>query len=274
MKKAFLNHIIGEIQDCELNNKETDQVELAGWNEFSDYQEKLEEARKKLLSANKKDESKNKPSISTTTTEEEKTKAPFNPFQTSNKPTSFGGGSLFQGPSPTNASNNGSSAPPKFTGFSFVPKQTSTPTAASTATAKATTENADGEYGFPKEKPEEALSAENPDETCVFESSAKHYKLIDKVWKDHGKGKLRLYSHKSSANTHRLVIRNTVGKVQLNIAIGKGMTFEKVDGKKNGRVRFLAMEAGKTEATVIMLMVTLDKIDTLIGELKKMAGAE
>lgn len=117
------------------------------------------------------------------------------------------------------------------------------------------------------EKADDKKSAHKSNEPCcVFECPAKLFKLIQKSWKDFGSGELQLHSNK------QLVIRNkSTGRLQLKTTVAKGMVFEKLKKKK---IMFKAMEVGEQEGTLALLHVNLDKIDSLVKELKNMSGSE
>jgi len=71
----------------------------------------------------------------------------------------------------------------------------------------------------------------------------------------------------------RLVMRNNVGKVQLNFGISKGMPFEKVPRKNNKGVVccFAVLEAGKAPVSLVF-MVTKNDLDPLHSKLEEMAS--
>lgn len=138
-------------------------------------------------------------------------------------------------------------------------------------TAPAASSASQDEDAFPREKPEVALRESNNDEECLFEVKAKHFVLTGEGWKGRGSGTLRVYKNKLLANKKRLVIRNVVGKVQLNVSLANGMTFQKVVPKrasKNASFQFHAkLEEGK-EMTLIMISVAHDKIIALLNILE------
>lgn len=140
----------------------------------------------------------------------------------------------------------GSSATPPFSGFSLRGKPAPTTTPLKTADASAQDEDS-----FPEEKPDEALRENNPDEECVYEVKAKYYKRGNNEWKNHGTGNLRINVHKTLSKK-RLVMRNTVGKVQLNVALHQGMQLQQVPNKKLGGVQFYAkLEDGRDRKSVV-----------------------
>lgn len=123
------------------------------------------------------------------------------------------------------------------------------------------------------EKPEEALSdTTNTDETTVFSVRGKYFQLKENKWNDRGIGKIQLYQHKINSNQKRLVMRNTVGKVQLNVSIGKGMSFEKAVRKKSGAIRFLGVLEEGGDPTPIMLLVSHESLDPFHSALENMAA--
>jgi len=127
-----------------------------------------------------------------------------------------------------------------FTGFSFGGAK-ATPMPVTTSAAGATT-TADGdENGFPKEEREAVAKEENKDENVLYEVRAKLYKFSDGGLKASDAGPVQLLQRKDDPSKKRLVMRNDVGKVRLNEAIGKGMTLKKreiVKGRSTGSVMF------------------------------------
>ncbi|CAM9860571.1 unnamed protein product [Discosporangium mesarthrocarpum] len=130
-------------------------------------------------------------------------------------------------------------SPPK-TGFTFNPKGFgATPTPAPftgfqvpggglgmaappvSAALTASTE----EDAMPKEKPAAMARADGEeDEEVTLEVRAKLYRFSkeERTWADLGVGKLRLMRNKSTDN-RRIVLRNDMGKVVLNVATYQGM---------------------------------------------------
>uniref|UniRef100_A0A7S2KZ98 RanBD1 domain-containing protein n=1 Tax=Leptocylindrus danicus TaxID=163516 RepID=A0A7S2KZ98_9STRA len=141
----------------------------------------------------------------------------------------------------TNNSQTSAAATTKpFTGFSFGGAK-ATPMPVTTSAAGATT-TADGdENGFPKEEREAVAKEENKDENVLYEVRAKLYKFSDGGLKASDAGPVQLLQRKDDPSKKRLVMRNDVGKVRLNEAIGKGMTLKKreiVKGRSTGSVMF------------------------------------
>jgi hypothetical protein len=69
----------------------------------------------------------------------------------------------------------------------------------------------------------------------------------------------------------RFVMRNQIGKVQLNVGVGKGMDFVKVGGKQSS-VRFMAPEDVGADIGQWMLKVKPDNLDKFHAQLQKMAA--
>eukprot|EP00814_Leptocylindrus_danicus_P022151 CAMPEP_0116044496 /NCGR_PEP_ID=MMETSP0321-20121206/27030_1 /TAXON_ID=163516 /ORGANISM="Leptocylindrus danicus var. danicus, Strain B650" /LENGTH=233 /DNA_ID=CAMNT_0003525595 /DNA_START=404 /DNA_END=1101 /DNA_ORIENTATION=- len=155
---------------------------------------------------------------------------PASPAASTTKPFTFGA---------TPASPAAATTKP-FTGFSFGGAK-ATPMPVTTSAAGATT-TADGdENGFPKEEREAVAKEENKDENVLYEVRAKLYKFSDGGLKASDAGPVQLLQRKDDPSKKRLVMRNDVGKVRLNEAIGKGMTLKKreiVKGRSTGSVMF------------------------------------
>ena len=86
---------------------------------------------------------------------------------------------------------------------------------------------------------------------------------------------LRLYRHKTTSK-QRIVIRNEIGKVQFNVAVSKGMTFEKViNSTKKGKatfVKFLACEDPEKGLETFMIQVKPESVDKLHSTLEGMVA--
>ena len=104
---------------------------------------------------------------------------------------------------------------------------------------------------------------------------AKKLKYENSHWKKYGTGVLRLYRHKVTKK-QKLVLRNEIGKIQLNLAIGKGMAFTKEvkNGKKGvaAYVRFMAVEDPKKGVENFMLQVKPEDVDKLHSVLEGMVA--
>ena len=99
------------------------------------------------------------------------------------------------------------------------------PSASAPAPASAPGENSDA---MPKEDPTQLGKEENTEEDLLLEIRTKYYRFKKgDGWKDRGVGILKCMKHKTSGAC-RIVMRNSIGKVGLNVAVGKGMEFEKV----------------------------------------------
>ena len=98
---------------------------------------------------------------------------------------------------------------------------------------------------------------------------------FDNGWKKYGTGVLRLYRHKTTSK-QRMVIRNEIGKVQFNVGISKGMTFEKIiNDTKKGKatfVKFGACEDPEKGLEAFMLQVKPEAIDKLHSVLEGMVA--
>lgn len=124
-------------------------------------------------------------------------------------------------------------------------------------------------------KVEKIEAEENTEEEILYEVRAKHIKFVDSSWKKYGAGVLRLYKHKATGK-HRMVIRNEIGKVQFNVGVSKGMTFEKIiKNTKKGKacfVKFVAVEDVSKGLESFMLQVKPDAVDKLHETLEGMVA--
>lgn len=150
--------------------------------------------------------------------------------------------------------------------FSFGAPASSSP--ADTAASAAASNNDDPASNPDDGKIDKVEQEENADEEILHEVRAKRMTLEDNQWKKYGTGVLRVYRHKVTSK-HRIVIRNEIGKVQFNVGVSKGMTFEKIikDGKKGKAafIRFMAVEDVSKGTQAFMLQVKPECVDGLIN---------
>ena len=179
-----------------------------------------------------------------------------------------------------------SGAVPKFGGFNFpsapaVPVNTpvansgfsfggvssdSKPAAPAAAAANGGGEDDDEE--IPEEPPTVVEALVNTEETAIYEVKSKIYKFNseEKQWKDRATGICRLLKHNTSG-LMRIVARNSVGKVALNIGIGKTFEFIKISGKGGG-VRFIAKN--EDEVGSWMIRVKAEHLDAFYDKCESM----
>ena len=148
-----------------------------------------------------------------------------------------------------------------------------TPVNTTQATTTAAASNDDDPTSNPDDgKIEKIESEENTEEDTLYEVRAKHMKIENGAWKKYGTGVLRVYKHKQTSK-HRVVIRNSIGKVQFNVGLSKGMKFEKVikDGKKGKStfVSFGAVEDVAKGMESFMIQVKPESVDALHDALSK-----
>ena len=167
------------------------------------------------------------------------------------------------------------SKPPPFS-FGAPPYATPTFTSAQTATSGDGNNEEEDPTSNPGDgKVDKVEQEENTEEEILYQVRAKHMKFEDKTWKKFGAGILRLYRHKTTSK-HRMVIRNEIGKVQFNVGISKGMTFDKII--KNGKqgkatfAKFMAVEDASKGPEAFMLQVKPDCLDKLHETLTKMVA--
>ncbi|KAL7472444.1 hypothetical protein ACHAXS_012776 [Conticribra weissflogii] len=206
------------------------------------------------------------------------------------------GAASFPAPTPAKpfaAFDFGASSAPSAGSFSFTSKNNSdTPAASATAPTKtfsfgsipppsssvgsvtASSNNDDDPTANPDDGKVTIEQEENKDEDVLMELRAKHLKCVDGKWKKFGAGVLRLYRHKETSK-HRMVLRNEIGKVQLNLAVSKGMPLEKhlKKGSKGtaAYVSFAAVEKEDAGMERFMLQVKPEELDKLHCALSEMA---
>lgn len=149
------------------------------------------------------------------------------------------------------------------------------PAAQSSGGSSIPTANEDDPTSNPDDGKLDIGKEENEDEKVLYEVRARLIKMTDGKWTKLGVGVLRLYSNKKT-EMKRMVLRNEVGKVMFNVAIGKGMKFIKSSQKtKKGevwRVRFMAVEDEKEGAKQIMLNVKKEDVDEFHDKLEELAA--
>ena len=114
---------------------------------------------------------------------------------------------------------------------------------------------------------------ENKDEDKLYEVKARLLRMIDGGWKAGGVGLLRLYRN-NKTSTQRMVLRNDIGKVMFNVAVSKGMVFNKqVQETKKGKKCYVAFGAVEDESEGLknfMFNVAASDLDTFYEQLQKM----
>ncbi|GMH58437.1 hypothetical protein TrRE_jg10627 [Triparma retinervis] len=127
--------------------------------------------------------------------------------------------------------------------------------------------SADAGDSMPKEDPTQLGKEENTEEDLLLEVRCKYYRFKKgDGWKDRGVGILKCYRHKTQGSC-RIVMRNSIGKVGLNVAVGKGMEFEKIGGKQSS-VKFIAMD--EEGVGQIMLKTRPENLDKFHSTLTSM----
>lgn len=116
---------------------------------------------------------------------------------------------------------------------------------------------------------------ENAEEETLHEVRAKLVRSEAGQWKKYGAGILRLYRHRKTGKG-RMVIRNQIGKVQFNVGVSRGMTFEKVTkSTKKGEaayVKFAAVEDASKGLEQCMLQVKPACLEKLHATLEGMVA--
>ena len=133
----------------------------------------------------------------------------------------------------------------------------------------------------------------NTEEDILFEVRAKPFRLstcvkeqpsfegANHVWTKSSAGSLKLYRHKTTRKT-RLVQRNAIGTVKLNVAIVEGINcldMVRVEAKRKGRkpkdvayVRFFAVADEDTGLECFLLKVKPENLDPIYTKLKEMGA--
>ena len=117
----------------------------------------------------------------------------------------------------------------------------------------------------------EVEHAPNEDEEELYTVRAKYRKLYEGEWKSYAAGVLRLYRHKVHGKC-RVDIRNDIGKVQLSLALPKGMALQKVPAKGSGCVMFHSIQSEEEGMKSFGLVVKKEHLDTLYDTMKDMTA--
>jgi hypothetical protein len=122
-------------------------------------------------------------------------------------------------------------------------------------------------------------SNENKDEIDLFSCRAKYLRRIAKdsdptvkEWKTCSTGVLRVYKNQKDDKV-RVVLRDAVGKVRLNLPIAKGTTFTKTQVKNGvGGVQFMSVMDEEIGPELFMLRAKLEYFDKLCETLESVAS--
>jgi len=223
------------------------------------------------------------------------------------KKTSFGGFN-FGGSTPTTTKNSGFSygsgrgspgrTPAPSRGFSF---GNSPSTTASTTTMPSVDEKSSSTPGLSfgvgstvtATKPDEEKSAsdeteapetsveevEDPDWNTVYRVQRVRYYLFEKEnWKGYAKGPMRLQTQNSNSKNKRLLLRDDLGKVHLNVMITNVKFSKKVSSKESSAVKryyiqFCALRDTEKGMEKIMLQCKAEDHADLLKKLNEIASA-
>jgi len=105
---------------------------------------------------------------------------------------------------------------------------------------------------------------------CKYEVRAKYYRKVESDWKSFGSGDLRLEQHKTESGKNRMVVRNSVGKVHLNLLIPKDMPLSKREQKdKKGQtkcfINLVAVKDAEKGAEQFMIQVRPPDLEKTYG---------
>ena len=160
-----------------------------------------------------------------------------------------------------------SSSAPSFT-FS-----STTSSAPSTTSFQAASNNDDGEDDDDptanSDDGEVAFVEANTEEDVLFESRSRLHKKVAGEWKSSRTGILRVYQNKTTKK-HRMVLKNEIGIVHFNVAVPRGMKFQKINNGKATYVEFLAKEDAEKLGELVMIQakpLNRDKLHDLLEEL-------
>ena len=113
----------------------------------------------------------------------------------------------------------------------------------------------------------------NLEEDTLYEVRARSSKKAGNAWKQLATGTLRVYRHKVTGK-HRMVIRNEIGKELFNVAVGKGMKFDKMEKNTKGKVthlKFFALQDVEKGGELFLLQVKPEYVDELHRLLESLA---
>ena len=141
----------------------------------------------------------------------------------------------------------------------------STSTSGSNVNGASKEEEDDGEDSLPMLPPEVVLRNEADKDEILHEVECKLFRLDKEKneWTEGGKGTFRL-TRDPDTKKRRILIRNSIGKVTLNVGFYKGMKFEKFG--KNG-IRFLAVTGSDGEVKTILIRVKVEDLERTLQNL-------
>jgi hypothetical protein len=110
----------------------------------------------------------------------------------------------------------------------------------------------------------------DPDWDLVYTFDAKYYKWVDTAWKSFLHNPVKVERHKVDG-LKRMTMRDSMGRVQLNLSIYKGMVFNGINQKKRAIIQFVALQDSTVGPEKFLFQVKPEKLQVVLGELKKMA---
>ena len=163
----------------------------------------------------------------------------------------------------------------KSTSFSFAPPAVTPPPPPTTTTNNQSDDNEDDM--MPREEPTKVEILVDPDWTENFQFPAQYYKLVTNGgWKSYCQGDIKVESNKRNASK-RMIMRDAIGKVQLNLSLSKGMDFKPVrkQTKKAGGkafIQFVALQDATVGTESFMYQVKPDVLDEVASKLNSMVS--
>lgn len=166
--------------------------------------------------------------------------------------------------------------PKPFTGFSFATPSAAAPTSISSPAPVAVAPALDKNEASNADEDADATVIEravDEDEDEVFSCRAKYLRMVDKEWKTFEANELRLYRNKKNG-TCKIVQRDDMGRVRLNLIVAKGMPVNMIPRKENARtqnIQILSVMDEEIGPEQFILRTSLDVSDGLFKNLKSLA---
>lgn len=124
---------------------------------------------------------------------------------------------------------------------------------------------------MPKEEPTKVAAIADPDWNEIYTFLSKYFKLVNQDWKQYCKAPVKVEVHKENGKK-RMVMRDEVGKVQLNLSLAKGMEFKLLLKGKNAFIRFMAVQDSAVGMEQFMYLVKSSKSEEILAELNRLAA--
>jgi hypothetical protein len=123
---------------------------------------------------------------------------------------------------------------------------------------------------MPKEEPSKVEAIADPHWKDIYSFHAKYYKYAENEWKSYCRALVKVEVHRENGKK-RMVMRDGIGKVQLNLSLAKGMKFQSVPKGKKTFIRFTALQDPVVGPENFMYQVKPAVMEEAVAELNRLA---